>query len=179
MPDFVHRRLSHLVPLHAALGHGPEQDVAAVLGPGAGGVGNWRGTGGGAGGGGAGALVDDGLRQGAVTEEGLVGGAAGGGGGKVGLEVDVQRGVAAFSQCALHGGGGGVRGPVVVDGVCGFLHVEADVGVFVGRVQHKRLVTGERLTHVRGVLGGLVEGSDEVEIGLDGHVVERRHGTLR
>lgn len=87
MPDLVHRRLAHLVPLHATLRHRAEQHVAAVLGVRGGGVGDWGGAGGGAGG--ARGLVDDGLREGAVAEEGLARGGGGGGGGEVGLEVDI------------------------------------------------------------------------------------------
>ena len=57
--------------------------------------------------------------------------------------------------------------------------MEADVRVFVGRVEHKRLVAGQRVAHVGRVLGRLVEGGDEVEVGLDGHVVEDGKGALR
>lgn len=177
MPDLVHRRLAHLVPSDTTLRHRAEQHAAAVLGVGGGRVGDGGRAGGGAGG--AGGLVDDGLGEGAVAEEGLAGGGGGRGGGEVGLEVDVEGGVAAFAEGGFHGRGARIRGPGVVDGVAGFLHVERDVGGRVGRVEHKRLVAGQGLAQAGRVLVRLVKGGDEVNVCLDRRVREGGRALLK
>lgn len=88
------------------------------------------------------------------------------------MEVDIQRGVAAFAEGGFHGRRAAVGGPGVVDSIGGFLHVEGDVGGGVRRVEHKGLVAGQGLAQVGRVLWGLVEGGNKVEVGFDGSVLE-------
>lgn len=177
MADLVHRRLAHLVPLDPTLRHRTEQHVAAVLGVGRGRVRDRGRAGGGAGG--TGGLVDDGLGEGAVAEEGLAGGGGGRGGGEVALEVDVEGGVAAFAEGGFHGRRARIRGPGVVDGVAGFLHVERDVGGRVRRVEHKGLVAGQGLAQGGRVLVRLVKGGDKVNVRLDRRVREGGRALLK
>ena len=55
-------------------------------------------------------------RQRAVAQQGGRGGVGVGWAREVGLEIDVEGGVGAAAEGLLHGGGGGVGGPGVVDG---------------------------------------------------------------
>ncbi len=121
MPHLVHGRLAQIVPAHRErrLGHAPRQHVAPVRGI----VHHWildrRAIG---------THVRDCGREGAVAQEGGGGAVGVGVGGEVGLEVEVQGAVVAAAEGLLHGGGEGVGGPEVVDGVGGGGEAEGDAG---------------------------------------------------
>lgn len=118
MPDLMHSRQALIIAVDVAAGQAAGQDVAAVLV-----VVLARGG-----------RRDPGGGQGAVAEEQGAGGAAGGGGRgrEVGLQVDVQVGVGAVAQGALHACVVGVGGPGVVHAEVHAAEAEEDLVGVVG-----------------------------------------------
>lgn len=126
----MHGRSILIVPVHGTLGHGARQDVAAVVGV----VGRRELNGG--------IAVTHVCGQSAVAEQ--VGAGRHARRGEVGLEVDIQCVVGAFTQSALHAGVIRTVGPRGVDCVCCADQTEVDVRRRVGRVELGKLVRANK-----------------------------------
>ena len=120
MPHLMHGRLPQIIPIHRRrrLGHAARQHVAPIGGIVHHGILD----------GAVGPRVRDGRRQGAVAQQGGGGTVGVRGGGEVGLEVDVERLVAAAAEGLLHLCRVGVGGPAVVDAPGGRDEFEGDAG---------------------------------------------------
>ena len=104
------------------------------------------------------------MREGAVPKQGRGLRARSARRGQVGLEVDVERRIAALAEGGLHALVVEVGRPVVVDGVRVGLRAEGDVRAAVGGVEHAGLVRDEAGEELGRVQVRLVECRDDVNV---------------